>query len=47
MTSINKDRLTLRLPKELSKAIKQKAKEIGVSANCYILMILSSRTAKK
>ena len=47
MTSRNRKRITVRLPEELSKTINQKAKEMGVSTNCYILMILSKEMTKK
>lgn len=41
MISNDKVQITLRLPKEMNKAIKIKAKEMGLSVNAYILTILN------
>jgi predicted HicB family RNase H-like nuclease len=38
-----KVKFSLRLTEELAKKVTQKAKEIGVSANAYIAMVLSEK----
>jgi predicted HicB family RNase H-like nuclease len=36
----NRQQITLRIPKDLDKAITDKAKKLGISKNAYIIMIL-------
>ncbi len=38
----NKKQTTLRIPKELDETLTNKAKELGISKNAYILMIITN-----
>lgn len=42
MNSSKRNQTTLRIPKELDEKLTNKAKELGVSKNAYILMLITN-----